>query len=158
MIEFIDNILLVNQQHSMQRKCARVSIMYTNISKWCMTCTLNVYSLVHQAWALSSFPRSFQCCASSLYKIALNLFSCVPNIVPKLSFLAVHTSISWLYIDGSDIIVVTEHWLWPYEAKRLSEVHPDLGCISCVPTRVWMLTAVPYLNSLYSRAQVMVLS
>ena len=95
MIEFIDNILfilLVNQQHSMQRKCARVFIMYTNISKWCMTCTLNVYSLVHQAWALSSFPRSFQCCASSLYKIALNLFSCVPNIVPKLctmSFLAV---------------------------------------------------------------------
>ena len=26
--------------------------------------------------------------------------------------------------DGSDIIVVTEHWLWPYEAKQLSEVHP----------------------------------
>ena len=26
--------------------------------------------------------------------------------------------------DGSDIIVVTEHWLWPYESKRLSEFHP----------------------------------
>ena len=26
--------------------------------------------------------------------------------------------------EGSNIIVVKEHWLWPYESKRLSEVHP----------------------------------
>ena len=30
-----------------------------------------------------------------------------------------------LISDGSDIIVISEHWLWPFELHRLNEIHPD---------------------------------
>ena len=26
---------------------------------------------------------------------------------------------------GSDIIVLSEHWLWPHELYKLNEIHPD---------------------------------
>ena len=38
--------------------------------------------------------------------------------------------------DGSDIIVVTEHRLWPYEAKRLSEVHPAFAAECSTDSRL----------------------
>ena len=32
-----------------------------------------------------------------------------------------------LYIHHlADIIVITEHWLWPFESQRLSQVHPEV--------------------------------
>ena len=37
---------------------------------------------------------------------------------------------------GSNIIVVTEHWLWPYETKRLSEVHPDFAAECTTDSRL----------------------
>ena len=37
---------------------------------------------------------------------------------------------------GSDIIVITEHWLWPYETKRLSEVHPDYAAECTTDSRL----------------------
>ena len=27
--------------------------------------------------------------------------------------------------EGSDIIAITEHWLWPFEAERLCQIHPS---------------------------------
>ena len=30
-----------------------------------------------------------------------------------------------LISDGSDVIVLSEHWLWPFELHRLEESHPD---------------------------------
>ncbi len=30
-----------------------------------------------------------------------------------------------LISEGSDIIVISEHWLWPFELHRLNEIHPD---------------------------------
>ena len=30
-----------------------------------------------------------------------------------------------LISDGSDNIVISEHWLWPFELHRLNEIHPD---------------------------------
>ena len=30
-----------------------------------------------------------------------------------------------LISGGSDIIVISEHWLWPFELHRLNEIHPD---------------------------------
>ena len=29
--------------------------------------------------------------------------------------------------DHSDIIVVSEHWLWPYDIQRLESIHIDLS-------------------------------
>ena len=29
--------------------------------------------------------------------------------------------------DGSDIIVIVEHWLWPYEAKWFGEIYPTFA-------------------------------
>lgn len=26
--------------------------------------------------------------------------------------------------SGSDVIVATEHWFWPFESQRLSQAHP----------------------------------
>ena len=30
-----------------------------------------------------------------------------------------------LISEGSDIIIISEHWLWPFELHRLNEIHPD---------------------------------
>ena len=30
-----------------------------------------------------------------------------------------------LISDGSDVIILSEHWLWPFELHRLKETHPD---------------------------------
>ncbi len=30
-----------------------------------------------------------------------------------------------LISDGSDITVLSEHWLWPFDLHRLNEIHPD---------------------------------
>ena len=27
--------------------------------------------------------------------------------------------------NGSDFIVIAEHWLWPFESHRLSQIHPS---------------------------------
>ena len=27
--------------------------------------------------------------------------------------------------EGSDIIAVSEHWLWPYQLCHLNNIHPD---------------------------------
>ena len=27
--------------------------------------------------------------------------------------------------DGSDVILLSEHWLWPFDLHRLSDIHPD---------------------------------
>ena len=30
-----------------------------------------------------------------------------------------------LISDGSDVIVLSEHWLWPFDLHRLEGIHPD---------------------------------
>ena len=32
--------------------------------------------------------------------------------------------------DGSMVIVVTEHWLWPYELHCLNDIHPDYTALA----------------------------
>ena len=27
--------------------------------------------------------------------------------------------------NGSDIVMLSEHWLWPYQLHKLDEIHPD---------------------------------
>ncbi len=44
----------------------------------------------------------------------------------------------------NDVIVVTEHWLWPYKLDRLSQVHPDFDAECCYDSR---LTAESTLTS-----------
>ena len=34
------------------------------------------------------------------------------------------TYTNWLAESGCDIIAVSEHWLWPFEADRLCNIHP----------------------------------
>lgn len=29
--------------------------------------------------------------------------------------------------SGSDVIVATEHWLWPFKSQRLSQAHPSFA-------------------------------
>lgn len=36
----------------------------------------------------------------------------------------------------SDVIIVTEHWLWPYESDRLSQVNPDFDAECCCDSRL----------------------
>ena len=38
--------------------------------------------------------------------------------------------------DGSDVIIVTEHWLWPYEANRLSKVHSTFAAVCTTDSRL----------------------
>ena len=44
--------------------------------------------------------------------------------------------LSQLANDGSDVIVVTEHWLWPYESHRLSQVLPGFDAECCCDARL----------------------
>ena len=30
--------------------------------------------------------------------------------------------------DGSDVLVLSEHWLWPYETYKLNEIHSEFQC------------------------------
>lgn len=38
--------------------------------------------------------------------------------------------------DGSRIIVISEHWLWPFEMHRLKEVHPDFDGVGITGRRL----------------------
>ena len=38
-----------------------------------------------------------------------------------MAFYLAHTTTN----QGSDIIAITEHWLWPFEAERLCQIHPS---------------------------------
>ena len=30
--------------------------------------------------------------------------------------------------DGSDVLILSEHWLWPYETCKLNEIHSEFQC------------------------------
>ena len=38
--------------------------------------------------------------------------------------------------EGSKIIVLSEHWLWPYELHRLNEIHPDYSAAAISDKRL----------------------
>ena len=40
-----------------------------------------------------------------------------------LQYIAFHTS--ELFADNLKVIVVSEHWLWPYVVHRLGDIHPE---------------------------------
>ena len=44
--------------------------------------------------------------------------------------------INHLIETGSDIIAITEHWLWPYNLNKLEEIHPGYTGFGCADTRL----------------------
>ena len=38
--------------------------------------------------------------------------------------------------DGSKVMVISEHWLWPYELHRLGEVHADFDGVGVADRRL----------------------
>ncbi len=38
--------------------------------------------------------------------------------------------------NDSDVVVVTEHWLWPFESQRLSQVHPSFAAETKTDSRL----------------------
>ena len=49
--------------------------------------------------------------------------------------------ITKLIKDGSDILVISEHWLWPYNLQQLDSVHPSFMS--------WAQAIPPVLKSTY---------
>ena len=38
--------------------------------------------------------------------------------------------------NGSDIVAISEHWLWPFSIRRLSDLHPDYDGFGCCDNRL----------------------
>ena len=45
-------------------------------------------------------------------------------------------STHYLNADGSDVIIISKHWLWPFELHQLEEIHPDFTCWSQADSRL----------------------
>ena len=56
--------------------------------------------------------------ANSIYHISITSWNC-RGIMNATLYL------NQLIQDGSDIIAISEHWLWPYQLHLLNSVHPD---------------------------------
>ena len=49
-----------------------------------------------------------------------------PHHSPSAGYLKPCNDINHMFDSGSDVVVLSEHWLWPYELHRLNGIHP--GC------------------------------